>query len=80
MSKEKAMQQLMEQIESPGDGVFAISTVPKKNSATLDQLVQASAGTHTKMIQILKAIAESSGLDLTVKTVLLIKPKRGNKK
>ena len=69
------MKQLNAKICFPGDEVLAVSTVGPENRKQLDDLTTACHASHEKYIQILKQVAETSGLDLTVKTVLLIKPK-----
>lgn len=79
-SEELALAGLVQQIREPGDGVYALSTVPKKSTETLAQMVMAANASHPKLVDVLKQVADASGLDVTVKTVLLIKPKKGDSK
>lgn len=72
----RAMAGLIGQIRTPGDGVYALSTIPTKSQKDLVQLIETTNISHGKFVEVLKQVADASGLDLTVKTVLLIKPSK----
>lgn len=77
--KKQVLGKLVEQIQIPGDGIYAMSEVPKAKTPKQASLIEAAKVSHPKFAQVLREIAESADLDVTIKTVLLIKPKKKNK-